>query len=80
MNKENRRKPINQRETIEVDGIQRRLGWIAENRPEILMKRILGGEDQYWSPLYKTGYTRDSAFKKCREWGLDAGILGYVEN
>lgn len=74
-----RRKPVEERGKIIVDGVPQRLLWIAENHPEILMKKILGGEDQYWSSLYKAGYTREEAFKKCKSWGLDAGILGYVE-
>jgi hypothetical protein len=85
-----RRKPISQRITIEVDGEAKRLGWVAENKPEILAKLVLGGVflDQLgnmvdagsaWSALYQHGWTRESLLDKCKDWGLDAGILGYVD-
>ena len=32
-----------------------------------------------WSALYKRGWTRQTVFDKCKEWGLDAGILGHIE-
>ncbi|KKR11185.1 MAG: hypothetical protein UT39_C0010G0018 [Candidatus Woesebacteria bacterium GW2011_GWA1_39_21] len=89
-----RRKPVDQRITIEVDGQPRRLDWIAENKPQVLAKLVLGGglKDERdpegnttlnpsvaWSALYKRGWTRQTVFDKCKEWGLDAGILGHIE-
>jgi hypothetical protein len=79
MGEKHHRKPINERETIEVEGVPQRLGWVAENHPEILMKRILGADgntNAYWSALAKVGIDYVKALQKCEEWGLDAGIIG----
>ena len=39
------RTPISQRIQIEVDGTMRRLGWVAENRPQILLDILWKGEE-----------------------------------
>lgn len=84
MGERNRRKPIENRETIEIDGVPQRLSWVAENRPEILMKRILGAHhrtDAYWAAFKKAGIDRQEAVRRSfNEWGLDANILGHLRD
>ena len=74
-----RRKPVKKRETIEVDGEQRRLAWVAENRPGILVRRIASGHmrsSAYWSALAKAGLDRPTVEARCEEWNVDPGVLG----
>jgi len=92
MPKKNRRKPVSERITVEIDGVPRRLGWIAENKPEILAKAVLCisheadqkgdviSQDVAWSVLYQHGWDRMTLLDKCRDWGLDAGILGHIHS
>lgn len=76
-----RRKPVEQREVIEVDGVNQRLSWIAENRPEILIKRICdgpGNADAYFSALSKAGLGRGELEKMIinhPEWGINVNVF-----
>jgi hypothetical protein len=71
-----RRKPISQRETIEVEGEKRRLNWIAENRPKVLIKRVEQGHERshaYLSALHKY-YSLPEMLKMIKrhpEWQID---------
>lgn len=78
MRNENTRKTINERETIEVDGVQQRLMWIAENQPDILIKRygqVHPRMSAYESVLIKWGGHRKALLIVSRNWVL---ILGYM--
>lgn len=73
-----RRQPVSEREVIEVLGVPRRLLWIAQNRPEILVKRIEGGHPRsqaYWSVLAQAGWPRIRIMANCEELGVDPGIM-----
>lgn len=82
MEKDKRVKPVSQRITYEVDGVQRRLGWIAENRPEFLIQTYVeefpNNSSAILSALAKVGYTRPKMMESVRdhpEWGVDSGVL-----
>lgn len=71
------RKPVNERETIEIDGVQRRLGWIAENQPDILIKRygqVHKRMSVYESALIKVGWTQKGIANRAKELGYDPGV------
>ena len=75
---EKRRKPVENRETIEVDGKNLRLTEVAELHPEILARRIAEGHgrtDAYWTVLMKAGHTRENVYARCEEWGIDLGQI-----
>lgn len=79
MDKELRRKPIKERETIVVDGEAKRLGWIAENKPEILVALIAKGSyrwDAYLSALIKVGIDGLKFAEMAKEQGFDPGVYG----
>ena len=90
MLKKDRRKQVNERIQVEIDGVPRRLGWIAENKPEILARAVLCishevdqkgeviSQSTAWSVLYQHGWDRESLLDKCRDWDLDAGIVGHI--
>lgn len=82
MEKHKRIKPVEQRFTIIVDGEPRRLGWVAENRPEILIKDIAGGgtirQDALFSALAKAGWGRQRMVEevgKHPEWEVNPNAL-----
>ena len=54
--------------------------WVksAENRPEILVKRIEGGHPRsqvYWEVLAQAGWTHLRIMAHCEELGVDPGIM-----
>ncbi len=63
--------------TFEVDGEVRRLAWVAENRPEILIRALTSGNFPNTSALTgalkRVGYDGTRMFeeaKKHPEWGI----------
>lgn len=44
MKKVKRKTPIEERIQIEIDGEMRRLSWVAENRPQVLLEILWKGE------------------------------------
>lgn len=82
MEKHIRRTPIEKRITYEVEGEQRRLEWIAENKPEFLINKFVAewpeNSSAILSALAKFGYTRPKIMEevlKHPEWGIDPGVL-----
>ena len=83
--KKKRRKPVEERLTVEVDGMPRRLAWVAENCPEVLARMLVIGKtctgwrfDSYLSALAKAGWTREKIAERCVEWGIDPGVFGQL--
>lgn len=79
--KKKRRKPIEERERIEVDGVDRRLGWIAENKPEVLIGLIAEGYSRwpaYMSALNKVGISCVDFANMAQELDYDPGVYGQI--
>ena len=74
-----KRKPASQRETINVDGVPQRLGWIAENQPDVLIALIAKGHPRwsaYHSALLKAGISSKDFANRAKELGFDPGDYG----
>lgn len=85
MDKERRSTPVEQRMTFEIDGVPQRLGWIAQNKPEFLIKHLCTGDykrmSAILSELAKAGWDRPRIEKEAAEhpeWGADPGVLGQI--
>lgn len=66
---------------IEVEGKPRRLAWVAENHPEILIRRIYNGEHDrsaHFSALAKVGLYEPQILQLLDdhpEWEMDPSVF-----
>ncbi len=75
--KQKAKKPLEEREVITVDGIPRRLQWVAKNRPEILLRQLSSRtESAYMSAFASIGLRKRQLVEMMwdhPEWEIDAG-------